>query len=245
MTKNECFGIPFDDDRPEDIVRYALELIGQEKGSFVVTPNPEIILAAERNPALHVALLGANLILPDGVGLIWASKILGKPLRHRFPGIDFASALMEKLAERQGSVYLLGARPGVAQSAADNLLRHYPGLCVVGIHHGYYPREEEASLLTDIRQSQPDLLLVCLGSPRQEIWMSSHSSDFPGTLMIGLGGALDVYAGRIRRAPALWRRLGLEWLFRLLQEPYRIMRMIRLPGILWAAIKEKAGRKHE
>lgn len=239
MTKTECFGIPFDDGSPDELVAKAFSLIGADRGVYAVTPNPEIVLAAGENPVLRDAILSADLILPDGVGLIWASKILGMPIHHRLPGIDFASKMLEETAERAGSVYLLGARPGLAQRAGENLSLCFPGLRIAGAHHGYFSAAEEESLLEEIRQSSAELLFVCLGSPRQELWMKKYCAELPGVLMIGLGGALDVYSGRIRRAPSLWRRLGLEWLFRLLQEPKRITRMIRLPGILWAAMKEK------
>lgn len=243
MTKTECFGIPFDDGEPTEIIENALSLIGSDKGVYAVTPNPEIVMAAMKDPALREAILSADLILPDGVGMIWASKILGRPLYHRLPGIDFASGLMKELAERGGSVYLLGAKPGVAQLAGENLSHRFPGLRIAGTHHGYDSSKEETALTDEIRRSGAELLLVCLGSPRQELWMKSYSPVLPGVLMIGLGGALDVFSGRIRRAPPLWRRLGFEWLFRLLQEPKRITRMIRLPGILRAAMKERGRKK--
>lgn len=242
MTKTDCFGIPFDDVSPDKIIAKALGLIGSGRGVYAVTPNPEIVMAAGNDPALRDAILSADLILPDGVGLIWASKILGRPIHHRLPGIDFASSMLVKIADRCGSVYLLGAKPGVAQLAGEKLAQCYPGLRIAGTHHGYFSAGEEASILKEIRQSGAELLFVCLGSPRQELWMKKNSADLPGVLMVGLGGSLDVYSGRIRRAPPLWRRLGLEWLFRLLQEPKRITRMIRLPEFLWAAMKEK-GRK--
>lgn len=242
MTKTQLFGIPFDDISLDEAVSAALALIGRKQAACVVTPNPEIVMAAKRDPALKEALLAADLILPDGVGLIYASRILGTPLRHRVPGIDFASALLAELAGRQGSVYLLGAKPGVAKLAGESLLCQFPGFRILGTHHGYFSPAEEAVLLEEIRQKRPELLFVCLGSPRQELWMNRHRGDLPGVLMVGLGGALDVFSGKLRRAPQLWRRLGLEWLFRLLQEPKRIDRVIRLPEILWAAIIER-GRK--
>ena len=239
MTKTQLFGIPFDDVGLEEAISAALALIGRKQTACVVTPNPEIVMAARRDPALKEALLAADLILPDGVGLVYASRLLKTPLRHRLPGVDFASALLEKLAARQGSVFLLGAKPGVADLAAEELRRQFPGLCVAGTHHGYYSPDEEAALLEEIRQRRPQVLFVCLGSPRQELWMKKHRAELNGVLMVGLGGALDVFSGKLRRAPALWRRLGLEWLFRLLQEPKRISRVIRLPAFLWAAKKEK------
>ena len=243
MTQTPCLGIPFDDGSPEELLEKAFCLIGLDRAAYIVTPNPEIVLAAGKDPALREAILRADLILPDGVGLMWASRILGTPIRHRLPGIDFASLLLAKLAKRKGSVFLLGARPGVAGLAGDKLAQRYPGLRIAGTHHGYYSPDEEAALLDEIRQSGTDLLLVCLGSPSQELWMQKHRADLPGVLMIGLGGALDVYSGNIRRAPMRWRGLGLEWLWRLLQEPKRIKRVIRLPGILRAAMTEKGRKK--
>lgn len=239
MTRTELFGIPFDDLAMNEAVDCALRLIGRKESAYTVTPNPEIVLLARENPQLLEALRGAALALPDGVGLILASGIIGTPLRHRLPGIDFASALMAVLARRQGSVYLLGAKPGVAERAAEQLQRRYPGLRIAGTRHGYFSTEDEAAITAEIQKAAPSLLLVCLGAPKQELWMHRHSADFPGTLMLGLGGALDVYAGDIPRAPESWRRLGLEWLYRLLLEPRRIKRMIRLPGILRAALTER------
>ena len=243
MTKTECFGIFFDDGSPDEITEKARSLIGSNRGVYAVTPNPEIVLAAQKDSALRDAILSADLILPDGVGLVWASRILGRPLRHRLPGIDFACRLLSELAERGGSVFLLGADPGVAQLAGESLSKAYPGLRIAGTKHGYFAADEEASILEEIRLSGAELLFVCLGSPKQELWMNRWSAELPGVLMIGLGGALDVFSGRLRRAPKLWQHLGLEWLYRLLQEPRRMKRTIRLPGILWAAMREKGRKK--
>ena len=243
MTRNPCFGIPFDDGRPEETLEKAIGLIGLDRAAYVVTPNPEIVMASWKDPALQEAILAADLILPDGVGLMWASRILGAPLRRRLPGIDFASAMLAELAGRQGSVFLFGAEPGVARLAGEKLAGRFPGLRIAGTQHGYLSSDEEKTLLEATRRSRADLLFVCLGSPKQELWMQEHRADLPGVLMIGLGGALDVYAGRLRRAPPSWRRLGLEWLWRLLQEPKRFKRVIRLPAFLWAAMKEKGRKK--
>lgn len=242
MTKTECFGFLFDDGSQDEIVTKAVSLIESGRGSYVVTPNPEIVLASMKDAALRDAIRSADMILADGVGLIWASKIQGKPLHHRLPGIDIALLLLKELSAISGSVYLLGAEPGVARLAGDHLASRFPGLKIAGTHHGYFPDSDDKKLLEEMKRCTPDLLLVCLGSPKQELWMKKHCAELPGILMIGLGGALDVFSGRIRRAPLLWRRLGLEWLFRLMQEPKRMTRMIHLPGIFRAALIEK-GRK--
>ncbi len=242
MTKTPLLGIPFDDGGLHEAAAEALRLIDRHEGSYAVTPNPEIVLAARRDPALREAILSADLILPDGVGLVYASHIAGKALRHRIPGIDLADVLLAELAQRKRSVFLFGAAPGVAEEAARMLQKQFPGIKIGGTRHGYYTAGEEPGILAEIRRVEPDLLLVCLGSPNQELWMKKQARRLPVGLMIGLGGAMDVYAGKLRRAPERWRRLGLEWLFRLLQEPRRIRRMIRLPLILWAAYRERIGR---
>lgn len=242
MTKTRLFGIPFDDGSMEEAVDAALRLIRAGRCARAVTPNPEIVLAARKNPDLTAAVRSADLILPDGIGLVLASRLTESPLRHRLPGIDFASALMERLAAQGGSVYLLGGRPGVADRAAGRLTKQYPGLRIAGSRHGYFSEAEETEILSELSDKKPALILVCLGSPRQELWMARTAPRLAGGLMVGLGGALDVYSGQKQRAPETLRRLGLEWLFRLFREPERLPRMIRLPAVFWAALTERYRR---
>lgn len=244
MTRTPLFGIPFDDVPLAAALDAAMGLMQGGGCAYTVTPNPEIVLEARKNRALFDALTGAALILPDGVGLIWASRLAGTPLRHRLPGIDFAEALLERLEAENGTVYLLGAGPGVAAQAAAALAARRPGLRICGCRHGYFEETENETIIREIKAAHADLILVCLGSPKQELWMQQAAPRLDRGLLIGLGGALDVLAGRKKRAPVWMRRLGLEWLYRLVREPSRIKRMIRLPGILTAAMKEK-GRKQE
>ena len=241
MNKVELLGIAFDDLALSAAVERALSLMDERRAAYVVTPNPEIVLDARKNPALNTAIAGAALTLPDGVGVIYASRILGRELRHRVPGIDFASALMERMGESGRSVYLLGAKPGVAELAGGNLTAQYDGLVLSGWHDGYFSEEENEGVLAAINAASPDLLLVCLGSPKQELWMQRNAPRLKVGLMAGLGGALDVYAGLVERAPRRWSELGLEWLYRLIKEPKRMRRMVRLPGILAAALRERIG----
>lgn len=239
MTKKQLFGIPFDDVTTAEAAEIALSLLKRDRSAYIVTPNPEIVLSARKNADFMAALTSADLIIPDGVGLVLASKIIGCPLANRIPGIDLASLLMEKLARMRGSVYLYGGKPGVALRAADAIVRNYPNLRVAGCRHGYLSPEEESVMLDEIRSARPDLLLICTGFPRQELWMQRHAHQMPHGLMIGLGGAMDVYAGDIRRAPSWMRKAGLEWLYRLIRQPKRLNRMFRLPAVFWAALKER------
>lgn len=232
--KIDVLGVGFDSLTPEETVDAAAAMIEAGGFHYAVTPNPEFILAARKNPAFRDALNGADLVMPDGVGVIYAAKLLGRPLKSRVPGIDFADALMARLAGRGGRVFLLGAKPGCADEAARNLERRHPGLVICGTHHGYF--QEDGPVVEQIAQAKPDLVLVCLGAPKQELWMVKNGPATGAGLLAGLGGALDVFAGRVERAPALWQRLGLEWLHRLIHDPKRIGRMAKLPLVLWYAL---------
>ena len=201
-------------------------------GGYIVTPNAEITYRASRDPAFCIILNRATLVLPDGVGVTAAARLFGVRL-CRFPGIDFAEALLAAAPPEGYRVFLLGARDGVAKRAAAALARRYPSVQIVGVHHGYFRAEEDAAVRAQIAAAAPDILFVCLGSPRQEEWMAAHPLP---CIAIGLGGALDVWSGSVRRAPRLFRQLGLEWLFRLLSEPRRWRRVLLLPRFLGAVL---------
>ena len=237
MSRVNVLSIGFDNITLDEAVLKAVSLIERRQGAYVVTPNPEIVMMAQENAELKETIACANLVLPDGIGIIYGAKILGTPIKERVPGIDFVSKLMESLSERKGTVYLLGAKPGVAAKAAENLEKQYNGLKVVGTHDGYFTDDSE--IIAEINRLKPDLLFVCLGFPKQEIWMRDHLFDLDVGIMAGLGGSLDVFAGEVRRAPVLWQKLGLEWLYRLMKEPSRIGRMMRLPQFLLCVMKER------
>jgi N-acetylglucosaminyldiphosphoundecaprenol N-acetyl-beta-D-mannosaminyltransferase len=199
----------------------------------VITLNAEIIYQAQSNPDLLQLINQADLVTPDGAGVVWASRYLGRPVPARVTGIDLVLAL-GPVAEVKGyRLFLLGAAPGVAEEAGQKLQESYPKLVVAGAYHGYFQpgSPEEQQVLQMIRQAQPDLLLVALGAPRQEFWIRQHlaAGDLTVPVSIGVGGSLDVIAGRVERAPAWMRRCQLEWLGRLLREPRRWRRMLALP----------------
>lgn len=228
-----------------EAVEYALERMERRRGAYVVTPNTEIVLAARRSGALRSALEAAELSLPDGAGVLLASRILAAPIEERIAGIDFAAALFARMAEQGRSVYLFGARQGVAARASKKLSASFPGLVIAGTESGFFDEKEEPALIARINACSPDLLLVCLGSPRQELWMQRNAPRLRVGLMAGVGGALDVFAGDIGRASEAWRRCGMEWLYRLLRQPSRLRRDLILPLIVPAAIAERIKRKRE
>ena len=214
MSRTDVLGVGFDNVTKAEAVERALELIDAREGRYVVTPNPEIVMLAKENPALKEALAGADIVLPDGAGIVKGAAILGRPMKEKVPGIDFACGVMARLAERGGSVYLFGAKPGVAEAAAETLRTKFPGLVISGTSDGYF--SDDGPIIEKIKDAAPDFLLVCLGAPKQELWMAKMSGKLLVGLMVGLGGSLDVFAGTVKRAPEAWQKLDLEWLYRLL-----------------------------
>ena len=234
--KTDILGVAFDALTLNEAEERADALLRARKGGYIVTANPEIVLHSREDAAYAAAVNGADLVLADGVGDLYAARILGTPLPERVAGSDLTPRLLYRLAERGGSVFLYGARPGVAQRAGEALQSAYPGLRIAGEENGYI--SDETAFFAALEREQPDLLLLGLGAPRQELWMAQNRQR-TNAVMIGVGGLLDVFAGDIPRAPEAWQKLGLEWLYRLLREPKRIKRMIRLPKILLLAVRER------
>lgn len=234
--KINILGVAFDALTLGEAEERADALLCSGAGGYIVTANPEIVLRCREDAAYAAAVNGAELVLADGVGDLCAARILGTPLPGRVAGSDLVPRLLARLAERDGSVFLYGARPGVAERAGESLQSACPGLRIAGTENGYI--SDETALLEALEREKPDLLLLGLGAPRQELWMAKNRQRTPA-VMIGVGGLLDVFAGDIPRAPETWQRLGLEWLYRLLREPRRFKRVIRLPKILFLALRER------
>lgn len=239
--KTNILGVNISDLTLEEAIAQGAALLEEPSFHYVVTPNPEFILAAKKDTAFCDVLNRADLALPDGIGVVYAAKILGRPLKGRAPGVDFAQGLMEHMAHSGLSLFLLGAKPGVAEQAAENLRKAHPGLMICGTHDGYF--QDDAPVIEAIRTAKADVVFVCLGAPKQELWMAKNGPDTGVKLAIGLGGCLDVFAGNVQRAPESWQKAGLEWLYRLIKEPSRIGRMAKLPLILVDALGARLGGK--
>jgi len=194
----------------------------------VYTPNSEIILHAYKNPDYATVLNRGSLITADGIGVVYASKILKRPLPERVSGFDLANKLLEKCAPLGKTLYLFGGKPGVAEKASEKIKELYPGINIVGISDGYFDEEKEKQIIADINKKNPDILFVCLGFPKQECWIDAHS-DLSARVAMGIGGSLDVFAGEVKRAPEFFQKCGLEWFYRLLKQPSRFIRMLALP----------------
>jgi len=234
--KVSVMGVHFDNYTLSEFIEQALKCIDGGQRCIVVTPNAEIGLECRNDPKLLDIVNSSDLVLPDGISIKMAAKIIGAPITQKAAGIEFSEGVCAALAKREGSVYLCGAKPGVADTAADKLQQKYPGLKIAGTRNGYFKPEDESDIIKGINEAKPDLLLVCLGAPKQEFFIDKYKEELPACIMVGAGGSIDVFAGTAKRAPKIFIKLGLEWFYRLCKEPKRIKRMIKLPLYLWYAL---------
>ena len=235
--KIDVMGLKFDSVTMDEALSRAEALLRGEKAAYVVTPNAEIAYEALHDVQLREMLNGADLMLPDGAGVVLASKLLRTPVKQKVAGVDFAAGLLGILERNGQSLYLLGGKTGIGELAAQKMLEAHPQLRIAGIADGYF--QDEAPVIAKINASGADALFVCLGAPKQERFMVQYQQELHVHLMAGLGGSLDAFAGTVQRAPAWMIRLNLEWLYRLIREPKRFRRMLRLPKYLWAVMLKR------
>lgn len=234
MKRENYLGVNVCDVDMNEVIIEIDGIIEAREPSFVVAINPEKIMKAEKDEKLLELLNSAAIQIPDGVGVIIASRLKGGRIRSRVTGIDLMYGICENAAKKGHRIYLLGAKPGIAKQAGEILKRRYNGLNIVGIRDGYFKDEKE--IVLHIKEKSPDILFVAMGSPKQEYWITGHMEELGVPLLMGVGGSFDVTCGNIKRAPAWMCRLGLEWLYRLLKEPWRYKRMLVLPQFLLKVI---------
>lgn len=234
MPKTKVLGIAYENVTLAEAVRDVLALAQADGTAYVVTPNPEISEACMEDERLARAVAGADYVLPDGIGVVMAAKICGTPLKERVGGFDLATALLPELERRGLRLFLLGAKPGVAEKAAANLRARFPALRITGTHDGYF--RDDAQAVAAVNAAGADVVFVALGFPRQEIFMQNNREALHAHLLLGLGGAFDVFAGITKRAPDIFIRMNLEWFYRLLCQPWRFVRMLKLPKYIVRAI---------
>lgn len=242
METANIMGVNFHAVTLDVAVETAMERIHSGEKGYVVTPNSEIVYLCRTEPELSGLLNRACLVLPDGIGVVYAAKILKQPICEKVAGIDFAEQLMKRMAREGKSVFFLGSKPGVAETAAKKLQTKYPGLVVKGCRDGYFKDDAEAIAAVNAAGGV-DVVLVCLGAPKQERFMAKYQEQLNATVLCGLGGSLDVFAGTVQRAPDIFIRLGLEWFYRLMKEPQRIGRMMSLPKFMLQVFKIKLSGK--
>ncbi|KYC40582.1 hypothetical protein WA1_26045 [Scytonema hofmannii PCC 7110] len=234
---------------PNEAIELLLARLLKRTGGRVYYGNAHTMVTATKNTALAEALEHSDLLLADGSGVRWGSALLGTPIVHNLNGTDLVPALCKNGATKGLSVYLLGAKPSVAEEAATNLKKTYPGLVIAGTQDGYFSESETSQVLEAIRVARPHLLLVAMGVPLQEIWIDRYASQLPGITCMGVGGLFDFVAERVPRAPSSIRAIGMEWLWRLAMEPKRLWRryfignFIFLSLVLTYAFNHRQGRQ--
>lgn len=235
--KENILGVDVSNMTYESLTADVLERIDSGEQSFIVAVNPEKIMKASKSPELMDILNTADYQIPDGIGLLIASKLKKGSIKARITGVDLMMHLVEAAALEEKSIFLYGGKPGVGQQAADKLLEKYPALQIAGVLDGYIKDNEVIKVA--INEASPDFVFVAMGSPKQEEWIIANKSSLEASVFQGVGGSFDVIAGNVKRAPAFFRKYGLEWLYRLLKEPKRLGRQLALPQFVMKVLFHK------
>lgn len=243
MSKVNILGVHVDTVTAPEAADTIMKFFDEDKLHSVFTPNSEIIMHAYKNAEFAELLNSADLLTADGIGVVHASKILKRPIKERAAGYDIARLVLQNLNYTDHKLFLFGGKPGVAEEAKAKLLQEYPELNIAGTRNGYFAEAEEAEIVEEINNSGADIVFVCLGAPKQEEWIARHRNELKVRVAMGIGGSLDVFAGRVERAPEIFCKTGMEWFYRLCKEPWRIGRMMELPK--FAATVVTKGRKYK
>jgi len=255
-SRIKLFQVGIDQVDNQETIQKIEEFIVSKKPHQIVTPDTLALLRAGKDPEYHAILKSADLVTPDGAGILWAATTLNYPLPERVTGIDIIHNICQLAARKGYSLYLLGSYPGVASEAALNLTKKYPGIKIAGTHHGYFRCEdsqncedvkngnndknkEEEEIITEIKENRPDILLVGMGVPKQEKWINKNLNRLNIPVCMGVGGSFDVISGRIPRAPLWMQRHGMEWVYRSIKQPNRAFRTLALFYFIWLVIVGK------
>lgn len=234
--KEMILGVKVDTDNYDELINKLFKRIDKKEKSLVVAINPEKLMKAKEDQALKDLLNRAEFQIPDGIGVILASKLNKGNIKSRVTGIDMMDRIVREAARTGKSIFLYGAKPGVAESAAEALKFTYASLQIAGIQDGY--EKDNEKVIQKINEAKPDILFVAMGSPRQEEWIEANRDKLHPSLYQGVGGSFDVLAGNVKRAPGFFQKTGLEWFYRLAKEPSRLKRQLVLPKFLMETLKK-------
>jgi N-acetylglucosaminyldiphosphoundecaprenol N-acetyl-beta-D-mannosaminyltransferase len=237
MNKEQYFGINVSTLNYEQIIDDLRSRMNQGEQSTIIAVNPEKIITAEKDSNVRELINASTYQIPDGIGVLLASKLKGGDIRSRVTGVDMMERLLRFAAEEDKSVFMYGAKEEVVKTAKENIEAKYPGIQIVGYSNGY--EKDHQSLVQRINDSGADILFVAMGSPRQELWIKEHMKNLNVKVFQGVGGSFDVFAGHVKRAPKVYRDLGLEWFYRLMKEPKRLKRQLALPVFLVKVLVSK------
>ncbi len=235
----EVLGVPVDCVTMEQALQRVDDMLAGDKAHGVIAVNPEKVMTARKDPVLLHQLRNTSLLIPDGIGVVFSIRLLGLGKAGRVPGAELMPKLCERAAQNGYKVFLFGASPEVNERTTRTLCERYPGIKIVGSRHGYVKTEEMPAVIAHINASHADLLFIALGSPKQERWIRKYLPVLNVKLCQGVGGTFDVIAGRVKRAPPIFRALHLEWFFRLLAQPNRILRQSALPLFAYHILRKR------
>ena len=235
----EILGAPVDCVDMEQSLQVVDAMIKGDCAKTLIAVNPEKIIKAQTDPHLLRFLQNAGLLIPDGIGAVAAARILNGVVLSRVPGAELMPAICERSVKKGYKLFLLGANPEVNSRAVAVLNKRYPGINIVGSQHGYYSENEITEIIMKINDSLADVLFIALGSPSQELWMEKYLPQLNVKVCQGVGGTFDVITGNIKRAPLLFRKLNLEWFYRLVSQPNRLLRQTALPKFVYLVFKKK------
>lgn len=247
MEKVSIFGVDIFNIDFKEATEIVKGFLKEEKMHKIFTPNTEIVMDAKKDDNIRNIINSGDLVIADGIGLIYGSKMRKKPLKERVTGFDLSMELINIANEEGYSLYLLGAKPGVAEKAAENLKKDYPNLNLVGYHDGYFKgthlgiknHPEEEAVIEELNNLKPDIIFLGLGFPKQEIWINENADKLNSKLIIGNGGVIDILSGEMKRAPEIFIKLNLEWFYRLMTNPSRIKRQMAIPKFLISILLDK------
>ncbi|WP_138754041.1 WecB/TagA/CpsF family glycosyltransferase [Paenibacillus sinopodophylli] len=223
----------------DETVYYLTEAIEGRRVTHVITANPIMIMSAVENASYSAMIRRADLIVPDGAGVVWAAKYVGNPVAERVTGFDLMHRLFEQGEKRRWKAYLLGTSQEVIEAAAEKLQLQYPQVKIVGYRNGFFGPEQDEEVVEEIRNAAPDLLFVARGADTQEPWIVKYKQKLGVPLIMGVGGSFDVVSGKLKRAPMIFQKLRMEWFYRLAQEPKRYKRMLVLPKFVVKVLRDK------
>ncbi|MDM5332377.1 WecB/TagA/CpsF family glycosyltransferase [Ureibacillus composti] len=238
--KEKVLGIQVNTENYDELIPKVFERIETKEKSLIVAINPEKIIKANEDPALKKLLNEAEFQIPDGIGVILASKIQKGQITSRVTGVDMMLRLCQEAAKRKKPIFLYGGKPGVADKATVKLRELYPGIIVAGTQDGY--EKDQNKVIEKINEAKPDLLFVAMGSPKQENWINANRDQLHPTIYQGVGGSFDVLAGTVKRAPEAFQKVGMEWFYRLMKEPKRLKRQLALPLFLLEVARNSKGK---
>ncbi len=239
MKVCNILGVPFANITPGEAVDTLFSYMNSDGKYMVFTPNPEMVMEARKNDEFMKILNKSSMNVPDGIGIVYASKLTKNPIKYRVAGYDMLLGVFDKMKDKGKTAYFFGSAPEIADKAKEAVEQRFKGLKIVGTANGYFDEKRENEIIAEINEKKPDLLLVGIGFPKQEKWIYNHLNDLDIKVAVGVGGSFDGWSGNVKRAPEFFVKHGLEWFYRLIKQPSRIGRMMQLPLFMLKVIGYK------